>query len=347
MCPLWSAMLTLLLMNQIQRFCSQSEASRDTVTCRNNDMLLIIHEHGLQSSLHLYVQDRHGNYHNVKDNARQCLYDLLETPRFLVLRVSHSSCHVHRAVHGGNITFWLNIVAEKASHSKQGSVFREAPFRATESPAFHSPRLTVSCTYALFNTSRSTSLTTRDPKSTTVPALRKEGVLRAQIRFATDSSFRNFYEGQRHPTMHTLGEPVFVEIFVLKREDKDLVLLLHDCWATPSADPQDKHRWTLLQEGCPQRRADYSVEVLEVQPGNEVKFPNLHKWLKIEMFSFVEREDTFESVYLHCDVEVCKGAPCRRTCNRKKRRSTVQRDLKERLVLQRETVCGGPLLLTL
>ncbi|XP_017579446.1 zona pellucida sperm-binding protein 4-like isoform X1 [Pygocentrus nattereri] len=335
MCWLWSVTLTLLLMNQIQRFRSQSEAPRETVTCRSDDMFLIIHKRGLQSSPRLYVQDRHGNYLSMRDHARQCLYDLLETPGFLILRVSHSSCHVHRRVRGGSITFWVNIVVEKASRSKQASVFREAPFRVT-----------VSCTYALINTSSSTSLTIRDPKSTTVPALKKEGVLRAQMRFATDSSFRNFYEDQLHPTMHTLGEPVFVEIFVLKREDKDLVLLLHDCWATPSADPQDERRWDLLREGCPQRRADYSVEVLEVQPGDGVKFPDLHKWLKIKMFSFVEREDAFESVYLHCDIEVCKGAPCRRTCNRKKRQSTVQWDLKERLVLQRDAVCGGPLLLT-
>ncbi|XP_017579447.1 zona pellucida sperm-binding protein 4-like isoform X2 [Pygocentrus nattereri] len=285
MCWLWSVTLTLLLMNQIQRFRSQSEAPRETVTCRSDDMFLIIHKRGLQSSPRLYVQDRHGNYLSMRDHARQCLYDLLETPGFLILRVSHSSCHVHRRVRGGSITFWVNIVVEKASRSKQASVFREAPFR-------------------------------------------------------------NFYEDQLHPTMHTLGEPVFVEIFVLKREDKDLVLLLHDCWATPSADPQDERRWDLLREGCPQRRADYSVEVLEVQPGDGVKFPDLHKWLKIKMFSFVEREDAFESVYLHCDIEVCKGAPCRRTCNRKKRQSTVQWDLKERLVLQRDAVCGGPLLLT-
>ncbi|KAI4905189.1 hypothetical protein NFI96_013905, partial [Prochilodus magdalenae] len=351
---------------------------------------------------------RHGNHHNMRDIARKCLYDLSETRRFLILRVSYSSCHVHRGagvytllvvikellkegkqeisrrvpmicavtrppdgpaageapkyctkngfnivinqnatvppldlrsvqvegnrslscspkrhsahvvfqfpftscgarsqVHGGNVTFLVNIVAEKAPHSTQASVFREAPFR-----------LSVSCTYTLFNTSTNTSVTIRDPTSTTRSALVNEGVLRAQMRFATDSSFRNFYQSQARPIMHVLGEPVFVEVFVLKREDKDLVLVLHDCWATPTADPQDKHRWNLLHEGCPQQGADYSVEVLE--PGSGVKYPKLHTWLKIKMFSFVQTEDVFESVYLHCDAEVCKGAQCQRTCSRSK-----------------------------
>lgn len=64
-----------------------------------------------------------------------------------------------------------------------------------------------------------------------------------------DSSFRNFYKIQAPPVMHGLGEPVFVEVFVLKHEDKDLELVLNDCWATPSPDPHDELRWTLLHRG--------------------------------------------------------------------------------------------------
>lgn len=64
-----------------------------------------------------------------------------------------------------------------------------------------------------------------------------------------DSTFRSFHKSREHPVLHIVGEPVFVEIFVLKHEAQDLVLLLDDCWATPSADPQDKHRWNLLHEG--------------------------------------------------------------------------------------------------
>lgn len=49
--------------------------------------------------------------------------------------------------------------------------------------------------------------------------------------------------------MHTLGDPVFVEVFVLKHEDKDLELVLNECWATSSPDPHDELRWNLLHKG--------------------------------------------------------------------------------------------------
>lgn len=54
---------------------------------------------------------------------------------------------------------------------------------------------------------------------------------------------------QEPSVMHTLGEPVFVEVFVLKHEDKDLELVLNECWATPSPDPHDELKWNLIHKG--------------------------------------------------------------------------------------------------
>lgn len=51
---------------------------------------------------------------------------------------------------------------------------------------------------------------------------------------------------------------------------------------------------------CPRQDDDYKVEVLEVRPGDIVKYPKLHKWLKITMFSFVESEDLYDSVNFSC-----------------------------------------------
>lgn len=51
---------------------------------------------------------------------------------------------------------------------------------------------------------------------------------------------------------------------------------------------------------CPRQDKDYRVEVLDVQPGEGVKYPKLHKWLKITMFSFVESEDIYGSVNFSC-----------------------------------------------
>lgn len=66
---------------------------------------------------------------------------------------------------------------------------------------------------------------------------------------STDSSYMSFYSSQDPPTVIELGQPVYVEVFVLKHEDADLTLLLEDCWATPTEDPHDPQRWDLLVKG--------------------------------------------------------------------------------------------------
>lgn len=326
MLTLLGLLISVVLICEVQCFYKQIE-SNDTIICTAPNMFAYISKDSSEPvPTYIYVQDEHGRYQNARLMAGRCSYDVTDTPDFIIIGVSHSSCHVQKTILGGNITFWVNIVVVKFPHSKQGSVFRDTLFK-----------LTVSCTYALLNTSSSTAVEIRAPILTTASVLKNEGMLRAQMRFATDSSFRNFYKIQAPPVMHGLGEPVFVEVFVLKHEDKDLELVLNDCWATPSPDPHDELRWTLLHRGRPRQDDDYSVEVLEVRPGDGVKYPKLHKWLKITMFSFVESEDIYDSVYLHCDAEVCKGALCPKT--RKRRQSGVQRILNRRLVVR-----GGPLI---
>lgn len=66
---------------------------------------------------------------------------------------------------------------------------------------------------------------------------------------STDSSYRFFFSPREPPTVTELGQPVYVEVFVVKHEDEDLMLLLEDCWATPTKNPNDPHRWNLLVKG--------------------------------------------------------------------------------------------------
>lgn len=49
--------------------------------------------------------------------------------------------------------------------------------------------------------------------------------------------------------MRLLREPVSVEVRLLDRTDPGLVLLLHRCWATPSASPFQQPQWPILSEG--------------------------------------------------------------------------------------------------
>lgn len=136
------------------------------------------------------------------------------------------------------------------------------------------------------------------------------------IFLLVDSSYSSFYSSHQSHTVIELGQPVYVEVFVVKHKDKDLVLLLDDCWATRTRNPDDLQRWSLLKKGslcfrllrrtsvkkkinlkvvfclldisrCPFTADSHTTVVLPVVPNKELTFPSLHKRFIVQMFSFV------------------------------------------------------------
>lgn len=141
-----------------------------------------------------------------------------------------------------------------------------------------------------------------------------------------DSSYSSFYSNKDLPVKLKLGKPVYVEVFLLKREDKELELRLEDCWATPNEDPLDQHRWNLLVKGyvcwiefdatvyllssstfnihftklwvttfpsvfngrCPFSSDTHRTVVLPVVPSKVIKYPSHHKWFIVKQFAFVK-----------------------------------------------------------
>ncbi|XP_041849994.1 zona pellucida sperm-binding protein 4-like [Melanotaenia boesemani] len=177
-------------------------------------------------------------------------------------------------------------------------------------------------------------------KAEFLSTLKNKGSLRTEMRFAKDSSYISFHSSNDPPTVTELGQPVYVEVFV-KHEDNNLMLLLEDCWATPTGDPHHPQRWNLLIKGCPFTGDSHTTVVLPVS--SRIPYPTLRKWFVVKLFSFV-KPPTFENlVYFHCNTEICKGTNCLQPCSNGKR--------KQRRILQwagqrifPSVVSGGPIL---
>ncbi|XP_062242235.1 zona pellucida sperm-binding protein 4-like isoform X2 [Platichthys flesus] len=227
-----------------------------------------------------------------------------------------TDCGAQSMVEDGVITYWVNMEAKQ--HRQRGSIFRDTPFN-----------LTVSCRFELVKITQARIKV--QGESEFLSTLRNTEILRTEMRFARDSSYSFFYSPQDPPADTELGRPVYVEVSLLKHEDKDLVLLLDDCWATPT------------ENLCPFTGDSHRTVVLPVVPSKELTCPSLHKWFVVRMFSFVKPTTSENQVYFHCNIEICKRPGCLQSCSnkmRKLRRITPEPGPR----ILHSVVSGGPLL---
>ncbi|XP_036974337.1 zona pellucida sperm-binding protein 4-like isoform X2 [Acanthopagrus latus] len=230
-----------------------------------------------------------------------------------------TDCGTQSMISDGTLTYWVDV--EVKHRLRGGSIFRDTPFH-----------LTVRCSFSLAQMTH-LGIEVQGEKSPTT--LKSEGLLRTEMR--------SFYSSRDSPTLTELGQPVYVEVSVLKHEYKDLKLLLEDCWATPTKNPHDPKRWKLLVKGCPFSGDSHRTVVLPVVSNKELKYPSLHKRFSVKMFSFV-KPPTFEHlVYFHCDIELCKGPACSQICGNGRRKSRRITSEPGQRILYSE-VSGGPIL---
>lgn len=62
----------------------------------------------------------------------------------------------------------------------------------------------------------------------------------------SDQHYSEYYSHGDYPVVKVLRDPVFLEVRILRRTDPKLVLVLHECWATPSTNPLQQPQWPIL-----------------------------------------------------------------------------------------------------
>ncbi|XP_024862541.2 zona pellucida sperm-binding protein 4 isoform X2 [Kryptolebias marmoratus] len=232
------------------------------------------------------------------DQKRRC-FPQTRSKDAVAFSFPFTECGTQFMIADGNITYWINISGKP--HSPGGVIFRQTPFQ-----------LTVRCSFALNQITR-LGITVQQNESDYLSVLKNKGTLRTEMRFAKDSSYSSFYSSSSRPAGLELGQPVFVEVFVVKHQNKDLTLLLEDCWATPTEDPHDPQRWNLIVKGCPSTGDSQRTVLLPVS-SKEKSNPSHHKWFVVKLFSFVKSPASKNQVYFHCNIEICKGPDCFQHC---------------------------------
>uniref|UniRef100_A0A8C3T501 Zona pellucida sperm-binding protein 1 n=1 Tax=Chelydra serpentina TaxID=8475 RepID=A0A8C3T501_CHESE len=146
------------------------------------------------------------------------------------------------------------------------------------------------------------------------------GPLRLELRIATDVSYGSYLTERDHPVVKVLRDPVYVEVRILQRTDPNLVLVLHQCWATPSANPLDQPQWPILVDGCPFLGDNYRTQLVPMGPASsELPFPTHHQRFVLSTFAFVDSAQMVLEglVYIFCSASACSPSqlePCRTIC---------------------------------
>ncbi|NXF71935.1 ZP1 protein, partial [Sclerurus mexicanus] len=156
---------------------------------------------------------------------------------------------------------------------------------------------------------------------TTATPLAMPGPLGLQLRIATDESYSSYHPVGDFPLVRVLRDPIFVEVRLLQKTDPNLVLVLHQCWASPGSDTASRPQWPILVDGCPFQGDNYRTRMVPVGPASpELPFPSHYQRFVISTFTFVEppRTAVMEGeVYISCSASVCHLAqpePCRPSC---------------------------------
>nr|XP_033805683.1 zona pellucida sperm-binding protein 4-like [Geotrypetes seraphini] len=233
---------------------------------------------------------------------------------FLHFRFPLSACGTLSHVYGDQAVYENEIMAEKTIRTRKGvSITRDSTFR-----------LSVQCIFAASSVHPlKVEVFTLGPP----PPVSSQGPLLLEMRIAEDIQYSTYYKEADYPVTKFLRDPVFVEVRILQREDPNVVLVLHQCWATPTANPLHKMQWPVLVNGCPFTGDNYMTQLVSAEQSASLRFPSHYKRFIVNAFAFVDsasQQALKGQVYFHCSASACAPSAtesCSTICMSRRKRS--------------------------
>ncbi|KAJ6662255.1 hypothetical protein lerEdw1_012418 [Lerista edwardsae] len=253
--------------------------------------------------------------HLVNGHGRGCS-PVTKNDAFILYKFPLSACGTTLQVTEGRGIYANELVASRdVQNWNSGSITRDSTFR-----------LYVGCSYsAEDHISLAVQVFTLPPP----PLVTQYGPLDLELRIAHDQHYGEYYTHGDYPVVKVLRDPVFVEVRILQRTDPKLVLVLHECWATPSTNPLQQPQWPILVNRCPYEGDNYQTQFVAVAATAGLQFPSHHQRFVISTFTFVDsasRQALTGPVYFHCSASACAPSEmesCMSRCLQSRVRRTV------------------------
>ncbi|XP_072256615.1 zona pellucida sperm-binding protein 4-like isoform X2 [Pyxicephalus adspersus] len=243
------------------------------------------------------------------------------------------SCSIAHQEPGSPVTYESTIEATRETQTWRGySITRDSTVRVT-----------VYCSYTQTDT---VTLAVTVNTLPTPPPVSTSGPLELEMRISRDLGYASYYTGDEYPVVKVLRDPVYLEVRIIRRTDPNLVLVLNDCWATNSEDPQLFPQWPILLDRCPFIGDNYkTVQIPVGAPSEALPLPNYYKRFFVNTFTFVDTDTQLALgglVYFHCSASVCVPSAedsCVAYCGQRRRRMAERQELQ---ALKNTVTSQGP-----
>ncbi|XP_004446547.3 zona pellucida sperm-binding protein 1 [Dasypus novemcinctus] len=230
-----------------------------------------------------------------------------ETDAFVVFRFPLTRCGTTAQVVGNQLIYENQLASDMDVQMRpEGSITRDSTFR-----------LHLRC---IFNASGFLPIQASISRPPSPAPVNRSGPLRLELQIAKDETFRSYYGVEDYPLVRLLREPIHVEVRLLQRTDPRLALMLHQCWAAPSANPFQQPQWSLLSDGCPFDGDSYRTRLVALE-GTALPFPSHYQRFTTSTFSFLDpgsQRALGGPVYLFCSASACRPSgpgTCATTCS--------------------------------
>ncbi|KAM4846208.1 zona pellucida sperm-binding protein 1 [Thomomys bottae] len=258
-----------------------------TIQCFRNGYFILVLSQEMALAHKITLANIHLAY-----APNQC-HPIQKTSAFLVFQVPLTQCGTTVQVVGNQLIYENQLVADihvvKGQHA---SITRDSTFR-----------LNVRC---IFNAGDFLPIQAAIFPPPSPAPMTQSGALRLQLRIAKDQTFSSYYSEQDYPLVRLLQEPVHVEIRLLERTDPNLVLRLHQCWATPSSNPFDHPQWPILTDGCPFKGDNYRTQMVPLDKTEP--FWSHYQRFTVATFTLLNASSEQAlrgEVYLFCSASAC------------------------------------------
>ncbi|XP_063788463.1 pancreatic secretory granule membrane major glycoprotein GP2-like [Pseudophryne corroboree] len=130
------------------------------------------------------------------------------------------------------------------------------------------------------------------------------GEFKAYMALYIDSNYVIPYQGSN--VSLSTSDFLYAGVFVLGGDDSRFLLVMRNCYATPTESPDDSVRYYLIIDSCPNKE-DPTIHILENGVSRKGRF-------SVQVFKFV---GNYNKVYLHCAISLCDKAEgsCEPSCS--------------------------------